>query len=293
MTKKKDMESVTMAITPQMAEYYLGKSAGNYRFSTAGKTVNYAVVARYAADMAAGRWKLSPQGIVFNTKDELIDGHHRLHAVIAANTTVLMNVVLDAPDECVDILDSGEKRNPYLALQHTQKLSTASASKRGWSIARMHFLYRSATGAKRLRKLPNTVFQEFICTNDKEIELAIHLADREHYKKKLTANAACYYAALSALKCGAESIKIEKIFEIATTGLYDDRKQTAAIMLRNKALAPTKNGIDRSFVLCDYAQTCLSDFLEGRPRAREYKVFEPVFTKMWFEKDGIPFREET
>lgn len=46
----------------------------------------------YAEDLAAGRWKLTHQGIAFDVAGQLIDGQHRLSAIVEADCAALMLV---------------------------------------------------------------------------------------------------------------------------------------------------------------------------------------------------------
>jgi hypothetical protein len=69
-----------------------------------------AVVDAYARDMAAGRWSLNGDPIRFNTDGKLIDGQHRLLAIIQANVTIKSFVVHDLDDEAFWTLDAGIKR---------------------------------------------------------------------------------------------------------------------------------------------------------------------------------------
>lgn len=64
-----------VSVTPAMALKWL---EGN----THNRAVRDSVVARYASDMRLGRWRMTHQGIAFNGDGTLIDGQHRLYALI-------------------------------------------------------------------------------------------------------------------------------------------------------------------------------------------------------------------
>jgi hypothetical protein len=68
------------------------------------------VVAAYARDMLAGKWVVSGDPIRFDVKGNLIDGQHRLKAIIEADIPVKMFAVRDVPEEAFLVLDSGIKR---------------------------------------------------------------------------------------------------------------------------------------------------------------------------------------
>ncbi|MGM0346808.1 MULTISPECIES: hypothetical protein [Streptomyces] len=65
---------------------------------------------RYAKAMAEGRWKLTHQSIAFDKKGRLIDGQHRLLAVIYSKTTVPMRVHIGADPSTFSVIDTGYGR---------------------------------------------------------------------------------------------------------------------------------------------------------------------------------------
>lgn len=291
MERQMDVNTAMIMVSPETAKYFLSKSIGNYRFS-GGKVVDQAVVAKYAAEMKNGNWKISPQGIVFDENDHLIDGHHRLHAVIKANTTVCMAVITNAPEECVEVLDSGIKRTAHLALEYTQGINRVAASKRGWSTAKMHFYFLSGRSKQRARVVTDADMRAFVCKYADPIEMAVHCAEHEANRLRLTVNAACYYAALSAIMCGVPEESVNDFFVVATTGLYESKRQTPAIIFRNKLLE-TNASRDTLYWgnICEYAQTCLLDYTKGKPRAKAYPSVRAVFTEEWIAKERLVFPE--
>ena len=75
-------------ITPAMAEEYLRHNEHNPR-----KTASRRQVESYARDMAAGKWFINGEPIVFDANGDLKNGQHRLMAIIKANVPVDMYVV--------------------------------------------------------------------------------------------------------------------------------------------------------------------------------------------------------
>jgi hypothetical protein len=93
-------------ITPDRARAYLVFSNDGNR-----KLVNL-VVARYAADMIAGRWDLTGEPIIFDDTGRLIDGHHRLHAIVRSDIPIQFLVVRGASEQSVNRIDTGMARSP-------------------------------------------------------------------------------------------------------------------------------------------------------------------------------------
>lgn len=92
-------------ITPAKAKKYLATMGRNRRKRGRLKQ-------RYMDAMASGQWKLTGESIKFNTKGELIDGQHRLEAVIESNKSIEILVCRNVPDEAFMELDTGGTRTP-------------------------------------------------------------------------------------------------------------------------------------------------------------------------------------
>jgi hypothetical protein len=92
-------------VTPFIAKQYLEANISNRR-------VKQPVVARYAIDMANGRWKEDTAEMIKISKTGVIlDGQHRLLAVIKANKPIWFHVAKGLEDSVFDVLDTGSLRN--------------------------------------------------------------------------------------------------------------------------------------------------------------------------------------
>lgn len=102
-------------ISPDVAKKWLAQNTHN-------RNVRTRVVNGYAADMRAGNWVEDGQSIKFSagavvlldnpliTGGTLLDGQHRLSAVVAAGVTVRMLLVSNLADTTQDTMDTGAKR---------------------------------------------------------------------------------------------------------------------------------------------------------------------------------------
>jgi hypothetical protein len=90
-------------ITPEIAAKLLEKNISNNR------NIKASVVDKYYQDMSSGNWKLS-DALKFDTKGNLIDGQHRLHAIIKFNRPVDFLVLKNYDTESAQYLDIGAKR---------------------------------------------------------------------------------------------------------------------------------------------------------------------------------------
>lgn len=90
-------------ITPKLAEAYL-------ELNTFNRQARLAHVARLANDMASGRWVMNGAPIVFNGDGTLLDGQHRLLAIVRAGVPVDMLVVRGVSKTAMATIDSNVSR---------------------------------------------------------------------------------------------------------------------------------------------------------------------------------------
>jgi hypothetical protein len=91
-------------VTPALAAEWLAANTHN-------RHLRRNVVYAYAADMRDGHWRFNGEPVKFADDGALLDGQHRLQAVIEADVTVLLAVVRGLPREAQETVDAGAKRN--------------------------------------------------------------------------------------------------------------------------------------------------------------------------------------
>lgn len=94
-----------VSITPLMAQEWLEHSQFENRH------VRQYNVDKIAADIRAGRWIYDGNPIRFDIEGNLIDGQHRLWAVIMAKKEVISSVVRGINHDAVDVIDTGNSRS--------------------------------------------------------------------------------------------------------------------------------------------------------------------------------------
>lgn len=124
------VRSQWMQVDPATAQRWL---ENNFR----NRPISDDVVAAYARDMTNGVWVPTHQGVAFSDRDELIDGQHRLHAIIRAGQTIRMMVTFGLPAKIeghemttMDAVDRGRTRSvaDQLKIQHGMKDGTIIAA---------------------------------------------------------------------------------------------------------------------------------------------------------------------
>lgn len=129
-------------ITPARAEKYLERNTDNRRLRAQ-------TVSRYAKDMQAGNWQVTGDPIVFNTNGDLIQGQHRLHACIEANTPFETLVMRNASPAAYTVMDTGEKRTLADVLDRQGEIQTMTLA------AAIHLSWRWDNGSLRDSRLPS------------------------------------------------------------------------------------------------------------------------------------------
>lgn len=97
------VDAQLVTVTPEIAEGWLARNTHNRR-------IRPKVVAQYARDMAAGNWQVTGEAIKFAHDGRLLDGQHRLHAVVDSGRAVTMLVITGIDNAAQDVMDTGSRR---------------------------------------------------------------------------------------------------------------------------------------------------------------------------------------
>lgn len=96
-------------ITPELAEHFLAKRP-TATSDIKQRNISDKLVDRYAEDMAAEQWPFTGDPVRFNTLGELVDGQHRLKAVVQSGSSELMIVVRGLEPATFTVFDTGRAR---------------------------------------------------------------------------------------------------------------------------------------------------------------------------------------
>lgn len=187
------MKTSNEKFTPAMASNVL--ESHNPR----NRNVSESTVQAYANDMKNGRWLVTHQGLAFDENEDLIDGQHRLWAVIFANVTVEFQVTRGIPVQEVrngvvlkpmDVIDSGRVRTTG------QKMTLAHGIKNGNQVAAA---VRGIVGildpTLRFKKMSTSnslfIYEQY----GKDIEAILEVLDSRKRVSHITGPMALYHAA--------------------------------------------------------------------------------------------------
>lgn len=93
-----------MTVTPDKAREWLSRNIGN-------RPAYPSHVAKLEQQIKDGRWRMTGDPIRFSTSGKLIDGQHRLQAILNSGISVQCVVMHDLNDDIFDVLDSGKVRS--------------------------------------------------------------------------------------------------------------------------------------------------------------------------------------
>jgi hypothetical protein len=98
-----EMKTEIMTITPDLAQKFLASNNEN-------RPIKKWWVTALSGAMRRGEWKLSHQGIAIGQDGRLLDGQHRLLAVVSCGIPVLMSVTTGVDCDSFISMDVGVKR---------------------------------------------------------------------------------------------------------------------------------------------------------------------------------------
>ncbi|WGY04333.1 hypothetical protein QI633_11305 [Nocardioides sp. QY071] len=164
-------------VTPQLAETWLSRNTNN-------RNVRRSVIDAYARDIAAGRWRLNGETIKFGPSGVLLDGQHRLGAVVQADTSVPMVVVRNLSDDVMSTVDTGAKRSYADALKLAGEENTTTLA----AVVRRAVMWergmRTNTGAIK----PTALEMDDFLDRTPEIRASADLASRLASRERLPAS---------------------------------------------------------------------------------------------------------
>lgn len=91
-------------VTPEMAEKMLTKNDHN-------RNIRQAKVDQFARDMIAGRWVLNGEAVQIAVDGTVLNGQHRLKAIVRSGKTIPLLIVKGLPIEAQETIDTGAKRS--------------------------------------------------------------------------------------------------------------------------------------------------------------------------------------
>lgn len=225
--KADGVRTTWQVVTPDLATKWLEGNVHN-------RPVRDGVVQRYAADMRAGRWKQTHQGIAMDEDGTLIDGQHRLFAVIEAGVPVLMQVTYNLPIEAQAVVDDGLKRSvvDVLKINGYGTITPLHAA----TARRMRL---GMSSREDLRSLTRQEEGEFLIRHWEAIHFAVSFCPPSKRVKGITS--AAPLAAVARAYYYEDMAKLTRFMQVLLTGITERDSENVIIVLRNWLITRSVN----------------------------------------------------
>jgi len=117
-SKAKPVSVMVRRFTPNQAQQLLDKSEemANQGAALRNRPVNPHRVQRYSEMMRDGQWKMTGEPIQIHSDGYLLNGQHRLRAVVDAGVELDVVVVENVDDDSFRVMDTGMARRPSDAI---------------------------------------------------------------------------------------------------------------------------------------------------------------------------------
>ena len=205
------MKTEIVNVTPDLASEWLDRNQGN-------RNLRMSRVAAMAEDMRAGTWQLTHQGIAFDEDGNLLDGQHRLAAVVKSGETVQMMVTTGLKrGEVMAVLDSGLVRAAEDSLRFLHNgdplyCNTATA------IIRFLFLTRNSR-----RRMTVSQIDSALTANREMVQYLLQIK----HKNQMLTPASVLVAIAGALIFGVSKDDIERFCALAFRNVLDPETPAA------------------------------------------------------------------
>ncbi len=207
-------------VTPAVARQWIEHNDGN-------RNIRKSRVAKYADDMAAGRWQQNGDTFKFDTDGRMIDGQHRCFAIIESGATIDSFVVHGLPASAAQTLDAGAPRSASDALfyagelhNHAKDIAAGLNAWTSWTEGR--FTHARSTASAAAAKLSNAAMVEAWRDNPTVVSASVEAKAIYQRGLRLPVGAlAVALVELRALDFEAANDFFDRIVELRTSGKGD------------------------------------------------------------------------
>jgi len=203
-----------VTITPAMASAWLADNHFDNR------RLDDRNVDKISRDIKADRWVFDGNAIRFDKNGDIIDGQHRLWAIVMSGKPVSSLVIRNLDNEAKMTIDSGKARGNADFLHFKGYTNTTVLA----SVCRLSIGYKEnegdlwkwAQGTSSKRLTPQELLHE--ASNNKKIEEAVKATQSLKFSRKILSPATvafCYYLFSSVSK---NPVVVDKFFSAFETG---------------------------------------------------------------------------
>jgi len=268
-------------VTPDIAVQYLTKNQNN-------RPLDRFHVLKLSKDIADGKWSMNGDTIRFNKDGELIDGQHRLNAVIKAGVPVPMIIVTDIEDpHAFRTIDTNSKlRNvgQVLGLMNVKNGFVAGAVARRlihWETTEDKSTF--SLDVANYRYVSTADIIQYVENNNEEIQYMVLKMKRSLIFKQCGAGT---ILVTSLIICSRYNEEEAEEFINALISGYHPQMDSPVIRLRDRLLTPPdRKGNKWELELMAIVFKAFRKFLDHQPIKQLRWVFEGN------NKEPFPFLE--
>ena len=243
-------------VTPEKAQCWLENN------SKTNRNIKPMAVKRYAQEMRQGNWTETTDTIKFDTRGYLIDGQHRLMAIVESKVALTLYIATNLPEESIQYLDLGTSRS----VRDIAKVQGKSYHTSHFSCARNMLFFSNVN----LHCLPPHALVKFV---DKYYDFIAFAIKNPTSEINFTIKSA-QVDGMVARAClnGANKQRLYEFKEVFSTGLPKrGESDYAALCLRKKitevrdhAKVLKTGGMTYKKTIVEYVQGALSHFLNNK-----------------------------
>jgi hypothetical protein len=199
------LEIVTM--TPEWAHQILTTQ------NTKNRQLRPSVVRRYARAIEAGQWKLTQQGVAIGSNGVLLDGQHRLAAIVDTGQPVQIALATDCDPSIFMVMDTGFARKASDVLQ-MEGISNSTILAAGIKLCILYERHSDKIWSGWDLRFPShTDIETYASQRFEDITWAGQIAINSYRQCKKINKSACFAFALLALDGGWPKCTVENFCE--------------------------------------------------------------------------------
>ena len=216
-------------ITPDMARKWLEHNLVN-------RPISRATVKAYADDMICGRWdKNTTSCIAFDRVGRLVDGQHRLSAIIVAGIPVTMWVSRNVGDGVV--FDSGRNRSlsDFMNIAHPELESIYHSTK---MVALIRVVAALAKTGNASARVTQKMLEQFFFEHKEDFDAFATILNHQHVAKVTIT--LVWTAMFFAHKGGVSLTDLDHFYSVLASGIPESPRDYPIIAYRDYLLkSPT------------------------------------------------------
>jgi hypothetical protein len=205
-------------VTPEMAQEWLDKS------NTHNRRIRKNQVAALARDMASNNWLFTGAPISFDWDGRLVDGQHRLAAVVQSGKTLPFVIMRGLDPRSQSAMDIGSRRLAYDALRLG---GVEGDMKNAAAIARSVFMYDEGRVPTHLETI------KFVQDHEEELADAVSISEMVRRSSELKGGS--FYGAAYYLLARVDARAASDFFEKLASGA--ELEKGSPILLLRKHLS--------------------------------------------------------